>query len=199
MARPASSASSALRRTTGFSIYVLATLLRRIAARRRSSVPGPATRARSAPEPRRGLRPMSSPNPPTRAPRVRASAGAADKPDSRQHRQVEEVVAHERNLPNLRVRPAGRSPHTRPPCVRPPARRCGSRAGPRAARWRLTFCADRKPTESPARCAHTSAAPSRMWKLFDSDPSACMQHRAVGQHAVDVEEQEPHCRRLRLH
>ena len=173
MARPASSASSAPRRTTGFSIYVLATLLRRIAARRRPSVLGPATRARSA----RAAAPRPPPDGLTQSTDAStsgaASAGAADRPtrDStgRSRRSSPMNATAESSSPACRQIASYASALCATPCetMRIPSWAARCAVAP-------DVLADRRPTERPARCAHTSAAPSRMWKLLDSDPSACI-------------------------
>ena len=126
-----------------------------------------------------------------RGPRRRASAGAAETPGEAQHRQVHQVVAHVGDVVR-RSAPARRGSRRRPAALSSPAWRtiampsCRARSVVAAA-----VRADSTPVSSPAWRAQTSAVPSRMEKRFDSRPSASSRMRAVGQHAVDVEQQQP--------
>ena len=84
-----------------------------------------------------------------------ASAGAADSPARAKHRQIEQVVSHERDRAVTQARLAQDS------LVRVQLARhalhhdAHRRAARRAGAWRADVRADSSPTVSPARCAQT--------------------------------------------
>ena len=61
-----------------------------------------------------------------------------------------------------------------------------------------TMRADRKPTVRPARCAHTIADAVLDVELLALAAVGVQQDCAVGQHAVDVEQDQPDARRSLL-
>ena len=52
-------------------------------------------------------------------------------------------------------------------------------------------------TWMPARCTRLMPEPSRTWKPLISSPSRGEVQAAIGQHAVDVQHQQPHAPRAR--
>ena len=114
-------------------------------------------------------------------------------PDAAQHRQVQQVVAHVGDVRIVRARRRAGSARSAAELVgRRPARRCGSRAAPRAARSRRTFAPTAgRPTAGALRPDQRGAVADV--EALRLDPSACMRTVPSVSTPSTSKSKQPHC------